>query len=176
MTAHRPRTADELLTKLTELGIDHQTARHPPVFTVEEAKAHRRDATGIHIKNLFLRDKKRRMWLVVVQEDRHMDLKRLARFLEAKHLSFGRPERLMTHLGVEPGSVTPFGLVNDHDQQVTPVLDARILERDPVFAHPLRNDMTTAIRGADLLAFIRDCGHEPEIVDFDRMAKPAEGR
>lgn len=162
-----PHSAEQLFARLEALAIAHHTVSHAPVFTVEEAKAHRGALEGTHVKNLFLRNKKREMWLVVALEDRPIDLKALGRRLGAGNLSFGRPERLSTHLGVEPGSVTPFALINDAERLVRPVLDARILERDPIHAHPLRNDMTTSIAGDDLLRFIRDCGHEPEIVDFD---------
>ena len=165
-----PTSAEQLFSRLDELGLRHHTTRHPPVFTVAEAKAHRGPLEGTHIKNLFLRNKKKRMWLVVAKEDREIDLKALGRRIGAGHVSFGRPERLMQYLGVEPGSVTPFALVNDTERQVQPVLDARIFDRDPIHAHPLRNDMTTAIGGADLLAFIRACGHDPQILDLDEPA------
>jgi len=165
-----PATAEQLFAKLDELGLSHDTVEHPPVFTVEEAKAHRGPLEGTHIKNLFLRNKKKQMWLVIALEDRAIDLKALGKRIGAGRVSFGRPERLMQYLGVEPGAVTPFALINDPEQRVQPVLDARIFDRDPIHAHPLRNDMTTAIGGEDLLAFIRACGHEPQIVDLDAPA------
>ncbi len=169
-----PTSAAQLFARLDELGLDHHTVEHPPVFTVAEAKAHRGSLTGTHIKNLFLRNKKKRMWLVVAKEDRSIDLKALGKRIGAGHVSFGRPERLMQHLGVEPGSVTPFALINDVSRQVQPVLDARIFDADPIHAHPLRNTMTTAIGGDDLLTFIRACGHEPQILDLDEPSSPSD--
>lgn len=165
--AKPPTSAAELFARLDELGLNHHTIEHPPVFTVAEAKAHRGPLTGTHIKNLFLRNKKKKMWLVVAKEDRVIDLKALGKRIGAGHVSFGRPERLMDHLGVEPGSVTPFALINDVETRVQPVLDARIFDLDPIHAHPLRNDMTTAIAGEDLVTFITACGHEPLVVDLD---------
>ena len=101
----------QLFARLDQLGIAHRTVEHPPVFTVEEAKALRGNLPGHHIKNLFLRNKKEEMWLVVALEDRAIDLKRLGEVLGAGRLSFGSADRLKRHLGVEPGSVTPLSLV-----------------------------------------------------------------
>ena len=103
----------QLFARLAELGIAQRTVEHPAVFTVEEAKALRGDLPGHHVKNLFLRNKKEEMWLVVALEDRAIDLKRLGEVLGAGRLSFGSAERLKRHLGVEPGSVTPLALIND---------------------------------------------------------------
>ena len=162
-----PVTPKELFARLEALGIDTSTVRHPPVFTVEEAKRHRGQLSGTHIKNLFLRDKKKRMWLVVAVEDRQFDLKELALRLGTKHVSFGSPQRLMEFLGVIPGAVTPFAIVNDRESSVRVVIDRAVLDHDPIHCHPLTNEMTTAIRGADLLRLMQECDHEPEIVDFD---------
>src|SRR5262245_66414796 len=103
----------QLFARLDEFGLKHRTVEHAPVFTVEQAKAHRGELPGHHVKNLFLRNKKEEMWLVVALEDRAVDLKRLGEVLGAGRLSFGSPERLRTYLGVEPGSVTPFAVIND---------------------------------------------------------------
>jgi Ala-tRNA(Pro) deacylase len=165
-----PASPDQLFNRLQELGIKTHTVRHPPVFTVEEAKALRGELTGAHIKNLFLRNKKGAMWLVVAEESRAVDLKALGDQLGAGRLSFGSPERLMAHLGVVPGAVTPFALINDHAQQVSVAIDRHVLDQDPVNCHPLTNDMTTAIAPGDLLAFIAACGHQPMILDFGRAA------
>ena len=136
------------------------------MFTVDEAKQHRGELPGHHIKNLFLRNKKEAMWLVVALEDRAVDLKRLGEVLGAGRLSFGSPERLRSHLGVEPGSVTPFALVNDTAHKVTLVLDRGLAEGGPVNAHPLTNTMTTAISFADLRRFFEATGHAPQWLDF----------
>ena len=162
-----PATDTDLFAYLAELAIESRTVAHAPVFTVEEAKAVREGGEGTHVKNLLLRNKKGAMWLVVVDEDRRVDLKALASRLGEKNLSFASAERLMNHLGVIPGAVTPFGVINDRQGRVRVVLDAKILARDPVHCHPLRNDRTTAITGADLLRFLRATGHEPSIVDLD---------
>ena len=156
----------QLLARLDALGIAHRTVEHPPVFTVEEAKALRGDLPGHHIKNLFLRNKKEEMWLVVALEDRAIDLKRLGEALGAGRLSFGSPDRLRRHLGVEPGSVTPFALVNDETHLVRLALDRGVAEGGPVNAHPLVNTMTTAIAPADLLRLFEATGHAPRWLDF----------
>jgi Ala-tRNA(Pro) deacylase len=156
----------QLFTRLDALGIAHRTVEHPPVFTVEEAKALRGDLPGHHIKNLFLRNKKEEMWLVVAIEDRTIDLKRLGERLGAGRLSFGSPDRLRRQLGVEPGSVTPLALVNDRDRVVRLALDRGLAEGGPINAHPLTNTMTTALSGPDLLRFFAATGHEPRWLDF----------
>jgi Ala-tRNA(Pro) deacylase len=156
----------QLFDRLAELGIPHATVQHAPVFTVEEAKAHRGELMGHHIKNLFLRNKKEEMWLVVALEDRIIDLKRLGETLAAGRLSFGSPERLARYLGVEPGSVTPFAVINDTEHKVRLVLDRGLQEGGPVNAHPLTNTMTSAIALADLLRFFAATGHEPSWIDF----------
>src|SRR3984885_13695556 len=124
----------QLFARLAELGIAQRTVEHPAVFTVEEAKALRGDLPGHHVKNLFLCNKKEEMWLVVALEDRAIDLKRLGEVLGAGRLSFGSPDRLRRVLGVEPGSVTPFAVVNDETHQVRLVLDSGLKEGGPVNA------------------------------------------
>jgi Ala-tRNA(Pro) deacylase len=166
MTTTIPTSPDQLFAHLEGLGIRTRTVQHPPVFTVEEAKALRGDLPGGHIKNLFLRNKKGEMWLVVAEESRPIDLKALGEQLGAGRLSFGSPERLMNYLGVVPGAVTPFALINDRQGQVRVAIDKAILEQDPVNCHPLGNDMTTAIAPRDLLVFIESSGHQPMILDL----------
>ena len=168
MSASPPRSSDALLDRLSELGIAHKTYHHAPLFTVEQSKAERGKLEGSHVKNLFLRDKKRRMWLVTVDEERAVDLKALRHRLGAQgNLSFGSSDLLMQALGVAPGAVTPFAVINDPDCLVTFVLDRTVLLRDPVNAHPLRNDMTTAITAQALLTFAEAEAHSPIILDFD---------
>lgn len=156
----------QLFDRLDALGIAHTTVEHPPVFTVEEAKAHRGVLPGHHIKNLFLRNKKEEMWLVVAIEDRAIDLKRLGDVLGAGRLSFGSPDRLRRTLGVEPGSVTPLSVINDEAHQVRLVLDSGLKEGGPINAHPLTNTMTTALSLADLERFLAATGHTPHWLDF----------
>ena len=165
-----PATPGELLVRLETLGIQSRTVAHQAVFTVEESKALRGELEGGHIKNLFLRNKKGAMWLVVCLEDRQIDLKALGERLGAGRLSFGSAERLMRHLGVIPGAVTPFAAMNDKTGEVKVVVDAGVLAEAPVNAHPLTNDMTTALEPDDLLRFLEAEGHPAEILDFDQPA------
>ena len=162
-----PLTPDQFFARLDALGIAYRTYTHPPVFTVAEAVALRGQLPGGHCKSLFLKDKKGGLWLVVALEERRIDLKRLADALAAPRFSFGNAELLYEVLGVRPGSVTPFALVNDRDPRVTVVLDRAMLDHDPLNYHPLENDRTTAIAPADLLRFIAACGHAPRILDLD---------
>jgi Ala-tRNA(Pro) deacylase len=155
-----------LFARLDELGLAHRTVEHVPVFTVEESQQHRGVLPGHHIKNLFLRNKKEAMWLVVALEHRTIDLKKLGERLGAGRLSFGSPERLRTYLGVEPGSVTPFSVINDTGHAVRLVLDEGLKEGGPVNAHPLTNSMTTAIALPDLLRFFEATGHAPQWLDM----------
>jgi Ala-tRNA(Pro) deacylase len=159
-------TREEILARLAELGIEATTVDHPPVFTVEQAREHTAHLPGGHCKNLFLKDKKDRLWLVTCLDERKVDLNALSKRLGAARFSFGRAELLREVLGVEPGSVTPLAIVNDGAGRVTHVIDAGLLAHEVVNCHPLRNDATTAIRGEDLLRFVRATGHEPVVVDL----------
>jgi len=159
-------TPQQLFARLADLGIPHDTVEHAPVFTVEQAKSHRGVLPGHHIKNLFLRNKKEEMWLVVALEDRTIDLKQLGERLGAGRLSFGSPERLRKYLGVEPGSVTPFSVVNDTAHSVRLVLDRALQDGGPINAHPLTNTMTSAIALVDLLRFFEATGHAVSWLDF----------
>ncbi len=161
-----PASRDTLFRHLENLGIATTTVSHPPVFTVEEARALRGTIPGIHIKNLFLKDKKDVLWLLVCEEDAQVDLKRLPAVIGSARLSFGRPDLLREVLGIEPGSVTPFALINDTDKRVNVVLDARIVEAGKVNCHPLVNTATTTIASADLLTFIESTGHVPRIIEL----------
>ena len=158
--------AAALFSSLASMGLAYDTHAHPPVFTVEEAKRHRlADAAGLHTKNLFLRNKKGKMWLVTLDEDRPVDLKALGARLGAGNLSFGSAERLRTHLGVEPGSVTPLAVLCDRQHEVTFVLDADLARADKVWCHPLTNDRTIALSGADLVRFATEVGHPPTLLE-----------
>jgi Ala-tRNA(Pro) deacylase len=164
MSAAVPKTPEELLARLAEFGIRTSTHRHPPVFTVEESKRLRGALPGGHTKNLFLKDKKDQLWLVVALEDRDLDMKDLRRRIGSAPLSFGRPEILREALGIEPGSVTPFALINDQSLRVRVVLEKAMMAFDVLNFHPLTNAATTAIAPQDLLAFVRATGHEPMVV------------
>ncbi len=162
-----PVTPQEVFDRLEDLGIQATTYTHPALFTVEDSKTLRGDLPGVHCKNLFLRDRKYRMWLVVCREDLRINLKLLSTRLGTDRLSFGSPDRLMKTLGVSPGSVSPFALINDTKCKVTVILDRMMLAGSPLNYHPASNEMTTAIKPDDLLAFIRACGHDPAILDLD---------
>ena len=162
-----PKTPEGLLRRLNNLGLNTQTVDHPPVFTAEEAKALRGEIAGSHTKNLFLRNKKGAMWLVVCLEDRKVDLKDLGERLGAGRLSFGSAERLMKYLGVVPGAVTPFGVINDKEGAVRVALDRKILEHEPLNFHPLDNAKTTSIAAADFMQFLEAEDHVAILIDFD---------
>ena len=159
-----PASRDELFSRLAELKIETRTKDHAPVYTVEEARALRGDIPGGHCKNLFLKDKKGALWLVVTPEDAKVDLKTLPGRIGAARISFGKAELLLEVLGVEPGSVTPFALINDKETRVNVILDESMMANELVNYHPLKNDATTSIAPDDLVAFIKSCGHDPKIV------------
>ena len=162
-----PATREDLLIYLESLGIAASTVDHAPVFTVEEAQALRGAIAGAHSKNLFLKDKKGALFLVVAREDAVIDLKHLhGRIGASGRLSFGQPELLMEKLGVAPGSVTPFGLMNDRPPSLRVILEEELVAAETVNFHPLTNTATTSIKSADLLAFIRATGHQPEVVNL----------
>jgi len=154
----------ELFAYLDELGIAHQTVRHPPVFTVEEARTLRGQVAGGHTKNLFLRDKKDALFLVVAPEDAVIELKSLHRLLGASgRFSFGSADLMREVLGVEPGSVTPFSVINDVAGRVTVILDAAMMAHAALNFHPLVNTGTTTIAREELIRFLEATGHRPRI-------------
>lgn len=159
-----PTTSDQLFAFLNGLGIDHPTVTHPPLFTVEQSRALRGKVPGAHTKNLFLRDKKQSVYLVTALEDADIDLKGLHRVLGASgRFSFGSSDLMMELLGVIPGSVTPFGAINDPGGRVTVVLDASLMDHAIINAHPLVNTMTTSISRENLVKFLDATGHPPRI-------------
>ena len=159
-----PATRQDLMARFAALGIATETREHPPVFTVEEAQALRGQIPGGHCKNLFLKDEKGAVWLIVCLEDARIDLKATPAKIGSKRLTFGKPDLLMELLGVEPGSVTPLGLINDTANRITVILEQRMMQEPLLNYHPLSNDATTTISSGDLVTFIRSCGHEPRIV------------
>ena len=156
-----PASPEDLFTYLDRLGIKHSTVSHPPLFTVEQSQALRGQIPGGHTKNLFLKDKKDKVFLVVAEEDAEVDMKSLHKRIGSARLSFGRPELLGELLGVIPGSVTPFGAINDTAGRVTVILDAGLMRHESLNFHPLENVATTSIRREDFLTFLRHTGHEP---------------
>ncbi len=158
-------TPEQLLAYLGELGIPAATVEHPPVFTVEEARRVRDPQEGGHCKSLFLRNKKGAMWLVVLFEDTNVDLRRLGEVIGAGRLGFASPERLDRYLGVIPGAVTPFAVINDDGRDVAVVLEQELIDTDPLHFHPLDNTLTTAISPGDLLKFLEATDHKPTLLN-----------
>lgn len=166
---------DDLFRHLDGLGLAHETHWHEPVFTVAESQALRGTLPGGHSKNLFLKNKKGALWLVTAAEDAAVDLKALTKTLEAGRLSFGKPDLLLEVLGVEPGSVTPFALLNDRAHRVTFVLDQRLAAMEPLHFHPLTNRATTAVSAADFQVFVQASGHEVVNLTFPPLPTEGEG-
>ncbi|PZP56588.1 MAG: hypothetical protein DI586_03260 [Micavibrio aeruginosavorus] len=159
-------TAEKLLSCLKALGIGFTLYKHRAVFSVGEAKDVDEAIPGAHTRNLFVRDKKERMFLITLMAHTKIDMKKLAELLGVGRLSFGSPERLVKYLGVTPGSVTPFSIVNDRGHQVTLVLDKEMMDNDIVNYHPLVNTMTVGLTPSDLLKFLENCGCVPQIMDL----------
>ena len=157
-------TQEDLFALFDKLGVKTTTHLHAAVFTVDENRALRGELAGGHCKCLFLKDKKGALWLVVTLEDRAVDMKALRHVIGSAPLSFAKPELLRQVLGVEPGSVTPFALINDTAGRVNVVLDAEMMNFELLNYHPLVNTATTAIGARDLLKFIGAGGHQPQIV------------
>ncbi len=168
-------TPDGLLARLAALGIEAPTHHHAPVFTVAESQALRGSLPGGHSKNLFLKPKSGPFLLAVLEEDRQVSVNALGRAAGVGRVSFGNAEELLAQLGVIPGAVTPFGMVNAAPGAVRIVFDQKLMTAyEWVHFHPLTNAASTAIRPADLLRFLRELGHAPELLDLDALA-PAAG-
>ena len=167
-----PATPEDLYAFLDRHGIAHRTLAHAPVFTVGEGQEIKAALPGGHTKNLFLKDAKDQLWLICALGETAIDLKALPRVIGAARLSFGREEALFEALGVRPGSVTLFALINDPGHRVRLVLDRALLDHDTVNFHPLTNAATTAISRDDMLRFLAGVGVEPVIVDFTAAAAP----
>jgi Ala-tRNA(Pro) deacylase len=160
-----PATPEDLIACLDGLGVASETVEHPPLFTVEDSRALRGEITGGHSKNLFVKDKKGRLFLLVLPEDATVDLKRVHEKIGGQgRVSFGSAELLEEVWGVKPGSVTPFGAINDIAGRVTVVLDAALMREARVNFHPLVNTRTTGLASAGLVKFLRATGHEPLVV------------
>ena len=174
------------LQALASLGIQGTTYRHPEAMTVTEQAAHVGHLPGLLTKNLFLRDKKHGLFLVVVEQSKGVNMKALgaALNLAKSNLRLADQSILDAKLGVKQGSVSFMAVMNDAAGDVTLVLDEDLAAAPLVNAHPLRNDRTTAVSGADLLAFVRHFGHEPTMLPFaagaaradkaEKKAKPAK--
>lgn len=170
MTASPPFDRDRLLAWMAERRIGHTTHDHPAVFRVEEGVEMKAALPGAHTKNLFLKDKKGRLWLISARQDTTIDLKRAPAVIGSDRLSFGNEALMWETLGVRPGSVTALGLINDLERRVTFVLDRRLWEADIVNFHPLTNTATTALDQAAFRQVMTLLEREPIVVDFAAMA------
>jgi len=155
-----------LFERFKNLNIETTTTDHDAAFTVEEAQHLRGSIEGGHYKNLFLKDKKGQIWLIVCLEDALINLKTAPKKIGSARLSFGKAELMADILGLSPGSVTPFGLINDKNIQVNVILEKSMMKESLLNFHPLINTATTTIKSQDLLKFIDSCGHNPQIIDL----------
>lgn len=164
-------TEQDLLDCFQALGIVTTTFRHPPLHSVEESRDLRGDIPGGHCKSLFLKDKKGQYLLVVLLEDRQLDMVGLFKSgrLPIKRLSFASAGAMIDMLGVTPGSVTPFSLMNADPEKLLVVLDKKMMACDRLNYHPLHNEATTTIGAADLVKFITHFGFDPHVIDFDNL-------
>ncbi len=158
--------SDQLIELLESEGIDHQTVDHPPMWTVEDAKALRAPSKFGHTKNLFVRNKKGQMWLLTLHEDRKIDLKLAAKLLGTNRFSFASKQRLMHYLGVIPGAVSAFSLLNDVDQRVQFFIDEALMKDPELHVHPLINTRTTTIDREEMLWFLEKKGHPHQVLAF----------
>jgi Ala-tRNA(Pro) deacylase len=159
------KTRSDLMAMFADLGLETTTFDHPPVFTVAESKDIKAKIPGGHTKNLFVKDKKDNVFLIVAEGDAAIDLKRVHEKIGAQgRVSFGKPELLLELMGLTPGSVTPFGVINDTGGRIKVVLDAAMMEHEVLNYHPLLNDATTSIKREDLVRFLKATGHDPMII------------
>lgn len=155
---------DGLFKYLEELGISTKTVEHAAVFTVAESDQLHRDLPGGHTKNLFLKDPKGQLFLVVAESHAMIDMKQFHKHIGSARLSFGKPDLLEQTLGVTPGSVTAFSVINDTEARVSVIIDEQLMTFETINCHPMINTATTAIQTSDLLSFMRATGHEPRIL------------
>ena len=158
------KTQEELLNVLTQMGLEYANHEHPAVYTVEEADLHHDGIDGVHSKNLFFKDKKKNLFLVITLADKPIIIKEMAKKIGAKSPSFGKPDLLAEVLGVIPGAVTPFAVINDEDHRVKVILDKEMMENERLNFHPLVNTATTTIAAKDLVKFLEHCNQEFDII------------
>jgi Ala-tRNA(Pro) deacylase len=152
---------------LGELKISYTKHEHPPVYTVDEAEQHWKNITGAHCKNLFLRNKKgKNHYLVIAKSEKRVNLKALTSRLGEDRLSFASPERMLRYLGLEPGAVSPFGLINDRENAVVVVIDRDLKEASHVNFHPNVNTATVGITFTDFERFLSHCGNSIRYLSF----------
>jgi len=157
----------DIYAVLEELGISYRKYEHPPVSTVEEADKHRGEMRGGASKNLFLRNNKgRRHYLIVAESDRTINLKRMQGLLGESSLSFASPERLQKYLGLEPGSVSPFGIINDENKEVVVIIDAGLMRHETQHFHPNINTATLAVAREDFRRFLEQSGNDVRYLEL----------
>lgn len=161
--------ASALFDFLDSHDIAHFTLQHAPVFRVDDGPEIKTSLPGGHTKNLFLKDDKGQLWLISALGETRINLKTLPRLIGSGRLSFGSSDLMAEALGVTPGSVTAFALINDVGRKVRFVADAALMAADPVNFHPLTNAATTAVSQAGFRRFLAALGVEPVIVDFERL-------
>ena len=165
--AHALPTSPKSLYKLLkDLKIEFKIFEHPPLFTVNDAKKYRENMHGFHTKNLFLRDKKKKNYLVIAHEDSLIDLTLLTERIRSSRLSFGSKERLFEELGVFPGAVTPLSVANNKKKDINIFLDAEMVGQDTIFCHPLVNDRTISLSYNSLLIYFDYLGLSFETVNL----------
>lgn len=161
-----PFTSDDLFAKLKELNISYKFYEHEPIFTVAEGEHLEASIPGLHCRNLFIRDKKKRMFLIVAANETSVDMKKMPDLLGCGRLSFGSADRLWQYLGIKPGSVNPFCVFNDKEKQVKVILDKNMMSAELVNYHPMDNSMTIGITPQDVVSFLDAIGHPYETLDL----------
>ncbi len=159
-----PTKPQDLFDFFNQLGIEYKNTPHPAVFTAEQGEKYWKNIAGMHCKNLFCKDAKSKLWLIVAPALKRVDLKALPALIGSKRLSFANQDLLFETLGVFGGSVTPFAVINDKENLVNVVLDQEMMEQEKINFHPLTNTATTTITPADLLLFMKACNHSPVVV------------
>lgn len=158
------QTQEELLSVLDKIGIEYTNHEHPAVYTVEEADLHHEGIDGVHSKNLFFKDRKKNLILIVTLSDKPIKIKEVEKKIDTKGLTFGKPELLAEVLGVIPGAVTPLAVINAKNHDLRVILDEEMMEHDLLNFHPIVNTATTTIRSKDLLKFMEHCNQGAEII------------
>lgn len=168
-----PTSKDDLLKNLDKQEIIYKIYEHEPIFTVEQGEPLKKSIPGVHCRNLFLRDKKKRMFLITAANETKIDLKKLSSVLDCGRLSFGSAERLWDNLGIRQGSVNPFCIMNDTQGQVRIILDKYMMEQEVMNVHPMDNAFTIGLAPTDLTRFVESTNHEAEVVDLSPAAPDA---
>jgi Ala-tRNA(Pro) deacylase len=158
------QTQEELLNVLTQIDIGYTNHEHPAVYTVEEANLHHEGIDGVHSKNLFFKDKKKNLFLVVTLSNKPIRIKEVAQKIGAKNMSFAKPHLLAEVLGSIPGAVTPFAVINAGNHNIRVILDEEMMKNELLNFHPLVNTATTTISSKDLIKFMEHCKQEFEII------------